>query len=93
MTSNNNNNNNYESVHVTLRMHSSLARLLKIFANIHGEGSTEYKSINNFVTEEIVQTVKALAADPLPEEYPDSFKQLVQRLLKESETTEETITK
>jgi hypothetical protein len=73
--------------HITLKMHSSIAKLLKIFANAHGEGSTEDRRIDNFVTEEIVQTVKALAAEPfLSEEYPDSLKELIKRLLKEATT-------
>ena len=84
-----NNNNNYEeeNVYVTLKLHKNIAQLLKIFANIHAEkGNTEEKRVDNFLSEEITETVKALAGPPLPEEYPDSFKQLIQRLLNEATT-------
>jgi hypothetical protein len=43
-------------------------------------GSTEWQRIDNFVSEEINDTVKALAADPLPEDYPDALKELIRTL-------------
>jgi hypothetical protein len=88
VNNNNNNNDNYENVYVTLRLHKNIARLLIIFANIHAEkGSTEEKRIDNFLVQEITETVKALAAEPLPEEYPDSLKQLIRMLFNSSKTT------
>jgi hypothetical protein len=85
MTSNTNIDKENEKVYVVLRLNKNIARLLRIFANIHADkGSTEDKRINNFLSQEVTKIVHSLAETTPSEEYPDSFKQLIQRYLNEA---------
>ena len=84
----NKNNNEEEKIYVLLKLNKNIAQLLRIFANTHGEGGTEEKRIDNFLSEEVTKIVEALASDslgPAQELFPDSLKQHVQNLYKEME--------
>jgi hypothetical protein len=91
MTNNNSNNKNKknknneeEKVYVLLKLNKNVAQLLRIFANTYGEGSTEKKRIDNFLSEEVTKIIETLASDssgPAQELFPDTLKQHVKNLL------------
>ena len=82
---NNNNNNEETKIYVLLRLDKNVAHILRIFANTYGEGSTEKKRIDNFLSEEVTKIIEALATDssgPTQEPFPDSLKQHLKNLWK-----------
>jgi hypothetical protein len=80
--------NEYETeVYVTLTLHKSTFKLLRIFANMYSRKGKEEGRVDEFTSCEITKLVQALAEDstgPAQKDFPDSLKQHIQRYLKES---------
>jgi hypothetical protein len=67
---------------------------LKIFSNVYAEkGSTEEeKRIDEFLSDEVSKIMQSLASGPLPNKWPDSFKEHIKRLLNMARRTTKTTT-
>lgn len=71
-------------LHANLKLNKKILRVFRIFANYYSDASTEDKRINDFLGEQIISLVQALAANP-PKQFPDSLKQRIHKLVDEVE--------
>lgn len=82
-----NNINNETEIHVTLTLHNSIYRILQIFSNIYSRRNTEGERIDEFLSNQVLLMLDALAADsegPAQRDLPNTLKELITRCLEES---------
>lgn len=73
-------------IRVDLTLDKNILRLLKIFSNALGIGSTERIRIDSFLSSEVTKIIEILAEDstgPAQEGFPYKLKQSISRTLNE----------
>ncbi len=64
-----------------MKLNKHIASLLRNFANIYSDRSTEDKRINDLLSGEVTKIMTTLASMPLLDGWPELYKQHIQNLL------------